>query len=129
MKIRIQNKIFNGYFKWWYFFLLDLNDFFRKPFIFIIGDHNTFKNFTIKKTDLKNSDRSRNVLIYFLLDGIKFQEMQKKYPGILRFKTPTESEWKKNADGSESIGEVSTAPGKSVQFIEVDKEYIYYLEV
>lgn len=45
--------IFNGKYKWFYFLLLDVNDFLGQPFIFHVEDNNVFTGFILDKNKLK----------------------------------------------------------------------------
>ncbi|MCP3681659.1 MAG: hypothetical protein GY861_03120 [bacterium] len=53
IKIRFNNSTFDGRLQWFYFFVMDLNDFFGKPFLFINGDDNTYQNFKINYSRMK----------------------------------------------------------------------------
>lgn len=47
IEIEFNNTTFDGRYQWFFFFILDLNDFLGKPILWVIGNYNTFKNFKI----------------------------------------------------------------------------------
>ena len=53
MDIILKNKIFNGKYQWFWFLILDVNDYLGHPFTFILGDGNTFINFTFYPLNYK----------------------------------------------------------------------------
>lgn len=55
IEIMITNRTIDGGWQWLYFLLMDINDFIGMPFVFVIGDGNTFKNFNIDAFRWKTS--------------------------------------------------------------------------
>jgi len=57
MKIRLNNKTFDGKWLWLYELILDVNDFFGCPILFVVQGHNKFQNFHVNllKWDRKST--------------------------------------------------------------------------
>lgn len=70
IEIKFDNNVFDGKWQWFYFFILDLNDWFGCPFLFTIGDNNIFQNF---KFDVKNWDKKSTK---YALVRILWEQMQ-----------------------------------------------------
>jgi len=70
MKLLLNNKKFNGKYQFIYFCILDINDWLGMPITFVIGEGNTFINFSINKSNW-NKKSTKYKLLSFFKKGIK----------------------------------------------------------
>lgn len=65
IKITFRNRTFNAkYWQWFYFLILDINDFLGRPFLFDIISGNTFKNFTFDLSKLREGSGKKELALF-----------------------------------------------------------------
>lgn len=82
MNITLSNRTFNGKHKWFYFAILDLNDLIGRPFTFILGDNNTFKDWHVNFKGIKK-ESGKYEFFMWLKEQIEHLEKQKESVEII----------------------------------------------